>query len=344
MRLCPSVGQLALCGLIALPMVSTSSARGEPPPRAVVGVYGLWDHKPLPDYLVNSPDLAGVSLRAHWDEMEAKEAAFSWLFDAHIAAARQAGKKVMLRVSAGAQTPAWVYQAGAKNFSFRNATQFAPSVGRELQIPIPWDPIFLEKWTAFVAALGKKYGNDETVVLVHIAGPTKSSSEMHLPKTEVDKKNWDKAGYTKDKLVGAWKTVINAYADAFPDKPLALNVAVPLHDDGVVTEVLAYASRKLGRRLCVQHNALSDHTNQRFKPQRWVGSCRDKATLGYQLLCPVTPRGKFNDDGRRFGGPLKPAFQLGLQSGGSYFEIYPIDLTNEAASRDIRDLARQLRQ
>jgi hypothetical protein len=167
---------------------------------------------------------------------------------------------------------------------------------------------------------------------------------MHLPKTEMDKKNWDKVGYTKAKLVGAWKAAIDTYADAFPDKPLALNVAVPIHDDGVVADVLAYASRRLGRRLCVQHNALSDHTNERFKPQQWVGSYRDKAGVGFQLLCPVTPRGKFNDEGRRFGGPLKPALELGLQSGASYFEIYPIDLKNDAAAHDLRDLARQLRQ
>jgi hypothetical protein len=342
MKFCRSACQIAFSGLMVL-VASASSARGEPP-GAVRGVYALWDDKPLPGYVLNSPDLAGVSLRGHWSEMEPKEGEFSWAFAANIAAARQAGKKVMLRVSPGEDTPAWVYEAGATSFWFKNATRFAATAGRDLQIPIPWDSIFVEKWTAFVAALGKKYGKDETIVLVHMAGPTQSSSEMHLPKTEIDKKNWDKAGYSKDKLIGAWKSAIDAYASAFPDKRLALNVAMPIHDDGVALEVLAYASRKLGRRLCVQHNALSDHTNQRFKPQQWVGSYRDKATLGYQLLCPVTPRGKFNDEGRRFGGPLKPAFQLGLQSGASYFEIYPIDLKNEGAAPDIRNLARQLRQ
>ncbi len=70
----------------------------------------------------------------------------------------------------------------------------------------------------------------------------------------------------------------------------------------------------------------------------------DKTTVGFQLLCPVTPRGRFNDDGKRFGGTLADGFRLGLDAGAAYFEVYPVDLQQEATAKDIRELAERLKR
>ena len=80
-----------------------------------------------------------------------------------------------------------------------------------------------------------------------------------------------------------------------------------------------------------------------FKTHQKVCAYAGKATLGYQLLCPVTPRGKFNDDGRRFGGTLGTAFSVGLDAGAAYFEIYPVDLRDPDAARDLHEAATRLR-
>jgi hypothetical protein len=291
------------------------------------------------------PDLTGVVVRSHWSELEPAEGRFGWSFDVDIEQARKAHKQVILGISQGVHTPSWVYDGGAKAFTFSQGNRFQPGTGERRQIPIPWDPVFLDKWTRFVKALGAKYAQDRTIVLVHMVGPSTASAEMHLPKSKEDQANWTRVGYSKDRLVGAWKTVIDAYDAAFPETNLALDVAVPVYPtDGVVEAVIAYASKKLGKRFHIQHDALSAKIKEDWRVHQWVVARRDGATVGFELLCPVTPRGKFNDEGRRFGGTLREAFQLGLKGGASYIQIYPVDLEHEATAKDIHALAKQLQR
>ncbi len=107
-------------------------------------------------------------------------------------------------------------------------------------------------------------------------------------------------------------------------------------------DVLAYAKRKLGRRLCVQHNALFAGTVEAGFPHRWVLASRGDAIIGFQELCPATPRGKFNDEGRRFGGSLERALDIGMRAGMHYVEMYPPDMNNEVLRPVLRAYARKL--
>lgn len=312
--------------------------------RPVRGIFALSDEgKPLPDRVVNHTALTGISLRARWADLQPKADAWQWSFDAEIARARKANKQVMLRVAPGDSTPAWVYEAGAQRFRFTPDNRYQDA-SEEKSIPVPWDPVLLRHWHECIKALGKKYAAEESVVLVHMSGPNRAGAEMHLPKSKADKAAWAKLGYKPERLVAAWKATIDVYAAAFPRQALALNVALPIEDDGVVDQVLAYAHERLGKRLHVQHNALSARTEEKFRPQRWVRSAADKTTIGFQLLCPVTPRGRFNDDGKRFGGNLADGFRIGLHAGAAYFEVYPVDLQQEATAKAIRDLAERLKR
>ncbi len=313
--------------------------------KPVRGIFALSvDTRPLGRDVWKHPDLTGVSLRATWADVQPAEHELRWSFDGEIKQARLAGKQVTLCVSAGTQTPNWVYEAGAGKFSFRESNPYKTSTGQGLVIPLPWDTVFLQHWRQFIATLGQKYGKEKAVVLVHMAGPANTGAELHLPKSKEDLQNWVRVGYTPQRLIEAWEKVIDAYDSAFPNTALALNVAVPIRDDGVAEKVLAYARRRLGPRLHVQHNALSAKTPATFKTHRLVRACSGMSTIGFQLLCPVTPRGKFNDDGRRFGGSLGTAFDIGLEAGASYFEIYPVDLREDSAARDIHKLASRLRE
>jgi hypothetical protein len=209
-----------------------------------------------------------------------------------------------------------------------------------MQMPIPWDPVFLKKWTALIKAFGRKYADDPTVVMIQMAGPNKHGGEMHLPCTDADKQTWNQVGYSKDKLVNAYKVVIDAYDEAFPKKPLALDVSQMVYQDGALEEIVAYASRKLGKRFCIQHNALSAKTKEdSFKTHLLVRSYQGKATVGYQLLCSATGKNQFTGGGTRFGGTLKEGFAIGLRGGATYFEIYTADLQDPTAARHIHELA-----
>ena len=95
-------------------------------------------------------DLTGVSLRGGWLDFQPAEETYRWPFDAEIARAGKAGKRVMLSIDPGTNIPAWVYQAGAKPFVFRDENPYRRTQGQNLQIPVPWDRVFLEKWKSFI--------------------------------------------------------------------------------------------------------------------------------------------------------------------------------------------------
>lgn len=279
---------------------------------------------PIPDWAYADPLVHGVSLRGGWGQLEPQEGQFNWFFDQDIQRARQSGKQVILRVYTayrGKRMADWVYSAGAERFEFAEG-------GTQISMPVPWDPVLLKKWTNLVRVLGKKYDSEPSVVLVQMAGLDYTGGEMHLPKSPADKANWRRVGYTPDKLAAAWTSVIDAYSAAFPHKKLCLNVSTPIDLDGVVEQVMNYAMNKLGERFCIQHNALSAKTVEDGAPHKWVLAAKGKATIGFQQVCPATPNGKFNDDGRRYGGTLEQSLEIGRRAGMNYIEMYKPDIQN----------------
>jgi hypothetical protein len=307
------------------------------------GIFALSQgREALPDWVLADPVVTGVSLRVGWSDVEAREGTYTWPFDAEIERAVKAGKTVMLRVTPDYRTPAWVYGAGAAKFEFVDASRHHAAQGTSLTIPVPWDPVFLARWKQFVRTMGGRYASNETVVLVHLTGPSGAGAEMHLPKRPEDKERWTRIGYSKSRLTGAWHEVVDAYAAAFATQSLALNVATPIWSDGVLEDVVAYGSRKLGHRFAVQHNALSAKMKRDWPVHRLVASLKGRGTVGFQLLSPVTPRGRFNEEGQRFGGTMEQAMKTALDAGGTYVEIYPVDLKNPPAAQAIRHFAERV--
>jgi hypothetical protein len=331
---------LALAAVLA---IAVSAVAQETTARAAPrGLFALSTNiEPLPDAVYTSA-VQGVSLRGGWRDFEPEEGRLVWHFDRELERAGRAGKAVMLRVAADYRTPGWVWAAGAERFELAEKSPLSRTQGQVVAIPVPWDEVFLAKWRRFIASLGERYAGDRRVVLVHMTGPSRYGSEMHLATTPHDKERWQRRGYSKRRLVEAWKAIIDAYADAFPQTALALNVSTPLLDDGVVEDVLAYGVHRVGKRFAVQHNALHARTRPGKTPHRWVTSVREEARIGFQLLVPVTPQGRFNDQGRRFGGTMAEAVSIALDAGAAYLEIYPADLRDPVSAAALADAARRL--
>jgi hypothetical protein len=318
-----------------------------PAPR---GYFVLNDDKgplPLPPSVYRDPEVDGVSVRAGWGTIQPQENKFVWTpFDLEIGRAKESGKKVILRIYTafrGRRMAEWLYGKGAERFVSTETQTFVEKVGTKMSTPVPWDPIFLKAWTHLIAVFGRRYDKEPAVVMVQMAGLDYTGGEMHLPKTKEDVAHWKAIGYSKDRLVGAWRTVIDAYADAFPNKYLALDVSLPVLRDGTVEEVVAYAREKLGPRFCIQHNALSAGTVQEGFPHRWIKENQEPAIVGFQELCPVTPEGSFNNNGRRFGGTLERGLQIGCDAGMTYLEIYLADISNKQLRPTIQEFGRAMR-
>jgi hypothetical protein len=308
------------------------------------GIYVLVGKANNKDFLdvLNTTGIAGVSLAAEWKDIEPQEGQYQWAsLDEVMAKVTPMHKYVTLRMFPGISTPDWVYAKGAKAFEFVDKNPFHGEAfypqghrfsthGAGLRMPIPWDEVFLASWEKFVEVYGNHYRNATNIAMVHVTGPTRHSAEMHLPKDREDQEKWRAAGYTPQKLIGAWKRSIDAFARAFPQTPLVLNLSPVIFEDGVMEEVVRYGYGQYGRRLFLQNNILMAD-NKRQKREDWnvLREYASKTTIGFQRgLLRLKERGDVAAP-ERLG--LKRAnfegmFTQGLALGAKYFEVGATDV------------------
>jgi len=341
---------VAVSALLLLAAASPGAgAPAEQAPRSAFahpGIYAIAPrHAPFPGYVLPMPEVTGVSLREDWQHLEPNEQRFDWAFlDKEIGRARGADKLFTLRLYPGVRTPEWVYAAGAERFRY---TSINPGLGREktygetLSFPVPWDPVAHAKWRALVTAVGRRYGQDRRLVMVHVMGPNAKAAEMFLPNQPADMVTWARVNYTPEKLVEAWKLTIDLYAAAFPHAMLSLNLGYPLirKGDPVVDEVVQWAYQAHGSRLSLQNNSLRDPEKARLKRhdfeiiRRYAG----EVTIGFQTYdigSARLARGKQGD--------LQRSIDWALQVGACYLEVYPPDVRD--ARGIIRAAAQRLRE
>jgi hypothetical protein len=347
--------RIVLAGSIAALLVGPREAPAAAKPFEPASSYGLYviggtREERTWSRLVTTEGVKGVALSATWADLEPRSGQYDWSeLDARIDIAARAGKKVGLRVLPGISTPEWVFDAGAARFAFvdtnpNHGERFykrghrQQTFGRRLAIPVPWDEKFLAAWEGFVAALGK-HCKDAPFAMVHVTGPTRHSAEMVLPHEAEDIRQWKTLGYAPDKLVGAWKRCVDAFARAFPNIPVVLNLSPTILKDGVTERVVQYAFEEHGRRLFLQNNILlADNKSMRREDWDILQSYASKTTIGFQRQI-LRLRGRSDvagederQDVRRtnFAGML----EKGLGMGARYFEIGAAD------ARDFPDIVR----
>lgn len=173
--------------------------------------------------VLSNPDVDGVGIRQDWQDLEPTEGVFNWTFlDAEVARASAAGKKILLRINTQYSKPPWVTKAvqdaGSTFFSWDKD-------GVPTTIPVFWDPTFLTKKKAMIAALGAHFTNQEAIKIVWTSFANASSEDWSVPHTPPDVTNWLAAGYTTDKLLEAGKQIVDATMAAFPNQFVTLAVA-----------------------------------------------------------------------------------------------------------------------
>jgi hypothetical protein len=310
--------------------------------------------RPMPDAVLNDPDVDGLALRLPWDRLEPGDWRFDWaMLDHEFAAAQLHGKKVSLIVMPGPRTPNWVYSAGARQYAFGSCqSQFGGPSPSGLRIPIPWDPVYLAKWTGFIRALGARYAGNPGLSLIKVTGISGGSAELAIsrggPCQSVDAINWQSVGYTREKLLQALRTILDAYAQAFPSTKMALMLVPrplpPIDSDGKLftsrdgdargaEQLIDMGMSGYGSRFVLQNNGLSAFWNWEKIPQ-----VRGRVPVGYQMLWNASgdPQCRMN----RGAIPCDPhavlqaAVNRGIDTGANYLEIYVQDIVNPAC-RDV---------
>src|SRR6266700_4198103 len=109
-------------------------------------------------------------------------------------------------------------------------------------MPLPWDPIFQQKWGAFIQALAARYGNNPNLAYVVMGGPGRRQ-EAYFCFTDYD------MDYFNNTLGGLpnWEAgvewIIDQYGTYFPNTPfmLAMGDPIPTSDgDASLEAVVRY--------------------------------------------------------------------------------------------------------
>jgi hypothetical protein len=276
----------------------------------------------------------GVSIRQDWKDLEPSDGIFDFSFlDSEVVRVAAAGKRILLRINTQASKPAWVTtavtQAGGTFYSWDDN-------GVPTTIPVFWDPTFLAKKKAMIAALGAHFSKNTAIAIVWSSFANATSEDWNVPHSTSEIDAWLAVGYTSDKLIGAGKEIIDATMSAFPNQYVTLAIAgngkLDSDPDYVARNVILAERAAWPDRLIVQKNSIATFN----APAPGTGSVfqllwDSRADVGGQMLynCYSDTTYRMND-----GVPADPALilhqsiNLGAGYEVKYLEIYQVDVVN----------------
>jgi hypothetical protein len=232
----------------------------------------------------------GIVLVISWSSLEPAMGQYQWTtLDLWTHRALTLGKKLDLTITAGTDTPPWLFQpapsgAGASALNFTISPHGgATGVCDSETIAAPWDTAFLNRWDLLLAAVAahlKVDGTYTAVTLLRLTGVNRTTDEFRLPAETPQSTGlacvsdavtiWQQAGFRPSRLLQAWDQITNSFIKSFPDKSFSVaiipqNAFPAIGEDGAIIKgtppdqnqaLLSQASHKLPARLVVQFNFL----------------------------------------------------------------------------------------
>ncbi|MBR9922920.1 MAG: T9SS type A sorting domain-containing protein [Bacteroidetes bacterium] len=259
----------------------------------------------------------GILVRAVWKDIEPEDNIFNWdIIDEQIEAANLYGKKISLGVGSGPNSPDWLYTMGAASITY--------DIPFEGTIPVPWDGIFLGQWTDFVKELGDRYQNDTTIQLVYITNSSTNGFEMQIPFQPTP--DYPSLGYSDQKMIDSWKTVVNTFKEAFPNHYLTNDFHPVNASDLVADSIYTYAQTQIGERYGASAWWWTQHNTTVYPAQYSLlqHSASNNLFSGLQMAASGT------DNPDTFGsGGMPEALSLAISQNMCYWEIWNNDILNE---------------
>jgi hypothetical protein len=119
----------------------------------------------------------GLAYRAQWATCEPREGAYNWSQpDMALKKAKDAGKLISMSVTAGSRTPQWVFDAGAKFFTYQGGGTGPQGT---YTMPQPWDRCYLDRFKRFLEVFNDRYGSE--ITHTNIGGINCDTQEVLLP-------------------------------------------------------------------------------------------------------------------------------------------------------------------
>src|SRR5581483_4321485 len=289
---------------------------------------------------LSNPHISGAALQVNWRDIEPAQGTFNWSnLDKLFAAARVSKKWVQLLIFPGFFSPAWALE-GVQTDQF--PIPYGPGNGTVAKLPMPWDEVYLGRWSAFLKRLSERYGESPEFRVIAAAGPTSVSAEMTLPVTPQDITQWRNDSYTPDKYIAAWQKIFGMYAEDFPNQCVSLSApGVPILEpgrNGLNAHILARqtvvdnASDVLGKRLVLQWSNLTGEAPVKASDEfGFITSFSGHIITGLQMR---TSAEKSSAIMGAAGNPplaLRKSIDLGMETNAdglhvNYLEIYEPDV------------------
>lgn len=289
--------------------------------------------------LKNNPHIDGVSFTGAWKDLEPKQGTFTFeRLDAFVNAARDAKMPYKLVIIPGIGTPSDVFEQGAASINTKVANKYRPNFGEEVKVPIPWDPIFQDRFYKFVKVLSKRYTDDPLLVAVTVTVANFMSSETHLPRSASDMAQWQAASpdYAK-KIETCWTDAFDRFAVFYPQQQLTLELAnaVPGMDENLIN-IIKYGIAKHGDRFAVQNDQLSGkHDNMNLFSYRTITEFGPQVYHGFQTVAGW----EFERSSERQGSMEQTAANFN-KAQGKYLEIWYGDGANTQTCAKLRELVK----
>ncbi len=343
-------------GLATRPLGLTAVNNFEPAAQAG----GLFDGSLFDDRTYTNPNIAGLTFRTSWEDIEPTQGNFVWAkLDAVFDKAEKNDKWVELVLIPGFATPTWALQ-GVQTASF--SVIYGPGKGENLTLPLPWDQTYLDRWFAFLKAVSARYQNRRSFIKVAADGPTSVTAEMSLPNAPADLCTWITVGYTSDRLIGAWGQVFANYAQIFPRQYFSLALYPPLpivattrckngnpigidHTESqrVTAAIIGLGADNYPGQFVLQENGMTaakDNTAS-LGAYAVVKSYSGKVVIGYQLVTSAIlhPTDMGDTDGVT---ALQESLQRGVDANAQFLEVWEPDVLTPAAQNVLAAVAEAL--
>jgi len=275
----------------------------------------------------------GLAFRTAWRVLEPQDGVYDWTaLDAAFDTVRARGKQLTLHVGAThIGTPRWLVALGVVTYTYNTPM-------RVVTEPVPWDAIFLSRYTRFVSALAAHIQARGDTGLLYAVSDGAPVAEMSI----VGCQNGILSGgtvYNRANYLNAWKTTVDAQSAAFPATRLFISAPVTVicrpDNDGKAfyTEVMNHALEESAQ-ATVFATDLNAAGSARLVQVN--SSIRARAAIAFQMIGSST-----HDTRNRMQGTLKQAVCQGIGSGAHYFEMYKDDISStDAAIQNAIQLAR----
>jgi hypothetical protein len=182
--------------------------------------------------VLSHADVRGVLLSYKWHEIEVTPGNFDFTnLNNDISNITNVGLKYTIAIlGGGVGSPDWLIDSlGANYFSFVFQNQ-------NMRLPLWWDTIVQDRLDNLITELGNQYAQDNMLSHVYVTQMTVNGVEGHL--NGIDMSLFAASGFTNQNWINSAKSTVNAFANAFPDKPIVFEVHEIDHDTIVPSTII----------------------------------------------------------------------------------------------------------